>query len=502
LTEKSIIIIGAGLAGLSTGIYARMNGYRTHIFEHRAVPGGVAAAWKRSGYLIDGGIHFIMGYRPGSGLHELYRQLGVAESDRFVEMTKYGRYIDETNGRSVTVDSNLDRLAEDLKAISPVDAAIVDDLISGARAIRGMDMSELGLAKPPELTSFLDQLKEMWQMRRIVKYMGGKYGRTVSNYVRPVKSLFLAGFIKNLFLPQVPVWFVFMVLALVADGQLGYLNDGCLSFVLAIEKNYKKLGGRVTYKATVAEILTENNRAVGVRLADGSRHYADAIVSAADGYSTIFKMLDGRFVNEKIKERYSNWELFGPLVMISYGVARRFPDETPFTTIKLRQSLSVGGKDIDTLFVRIFNYSPRFAAAGKTVVQVEFESQWDFWNDLHHQDREAYSAEKERIAIQVLRHLEEHHPGISRRVEMTDVATPYTTWRYTLNYRGAWEGWMMTPEAVNSRVERTLPGLKNFYMAGQWVMPGGGVAPCLYSGRHAVQLICKQDKKQFVAATD
>ena len=42
--EKSIII-GAGLAGLSAGCYAQMNGYRSHIFEHHAVPGGVAALY-------------------------------------------------------------------------------------------------------------------------------------------------------------------------------------------------------------------------------------------------------------------------------------------------------------------------------------------------------------------------------------------------------------------------------------------------------------------------
>lgn len=37
-------------------------------------------------------------------------------------------------------------------------------------------------------------------------------------------------------------------------------------------------------------------------------------------------------------------------------------------------------------------------------------------------------------------------------------------------------------------------------MAGQWVMPGGGVPPCLYSGRHAVQLMCHADKKRFVTS--
>ncbi|CAG0990724.1 MAG: hypothetical protein MPEBLZ_02215 [Candidatus Methanoperedens nitroreducens] len=60
MTNKSIIIIGAGLAGLSTGCYSQMNGYQTHIFVHHTKPGGVATCWKSKGYTIDGGIHFLM----------------------------------------------------------------------------------------------------------------------------------------------------------------------------------------------------------------------------------------------------------------------------------------------------------------------------------------------------------------------------------------------------------------------------------------------------------
>ncbi|NLG83073.1 MAG: NAD(P)-binding protein [Firmicutes bacterium] len=36
---NEIVIIGAGIAGLATGCYARMNGYRTHIFERHNLPG-------------------------------------------------------------------------------------------------------------------------------------------------------------------------------------------------------------------------------------------------------------------------------------------------------------------------------------------------------------------------------------------------------------------------------------------------------------------------------
>lgn len=73
-----------------------------------------------------------------------------------------------------------------------------------------------------------------------------------------------------------------------------------------------------------------------------------------------------------------------------------------------------------------------------------------------------------------------------------------TIWRYTLNHKGAYMGWLPTPKATMTPVSRKLPGLDNFYMVGQWVMPGGGVPPCLYPGRQAVQILCRLDKKPFL----
>jgi phytoene desaturase len=152
MAEKSIIIIGAGLAGLATGCYAQMNGYRPQIFEHHTTPGGVATAWKRKGYTIDGGIHFLMGHKPGQALYdELYRELGAAQANRFLDMTIYGRFVDEASGRSVSVTPDMDQLAGDLKAISPADARAIDELIAGVRAMQGADTMGTGMNKPPEL---------------------------------------------------------------------------------------------------------------------------------------------------------------------------------------------------------------------------------------------------------------------------------------------------------------------------------------------------------------
>jgi len=50
---KSVIIVGAGIAGLSAGCYSMKNGFQTTIFESHSIPGGLCTAWKRKGYTFD-----------------------------------------------------------------------------------------------------------------------------------------------------------------------------------------------------------------------------------------------------------------------------------------------------------------------------------------------------------------------------------------------------------------------------------------------------------------
>jgi phytoene dehydrogenase-like protein len=492
MAEKSIIIIGAGLAGLSTGCYAQMNGYHTQIFEHHTMPGGVCTAWKRKGYTIDGCIAWLMGHKPGHPLYRFYSELGTAQANRFFDVTSYAKFIDEASGCSVEITTDLDNVAHELKAISPADSKVVDELIAGSRAMQKVNWV---WDKPPELSSLFDKLGRMWRMRGGLKYFS-KYMMSSEDFVKQVEAPFLRQVIMNLFQPETPVVFLMMILGCFSAGDCGTIEGGSLNFVLPIEKRYKELGGQVTYKSTVEEILVENDHAAGVRLADGSTHRADIVVSAADGYSTIFKMLGGRYVNEKIKKRYEHWPIFRPLVMVSFGVAREFSGEPSTNIILLQQPFNVGNQTIDAISVRIFNYDTTLAPPSKTVVQVVFESEFEWWERLQ-TERPRYDAEKERVAADVLERLEARYPGISSQVEMTDVATPYTTWRYTLNHKGTYEGWLFTPEAFRTSVEKTLPGLANFYMAGQWVQPGGGVPTVIMSGREVIQIICHQDKKRF-----
>jgi len=77
--SKSIIVIGAAIAGLSTGCYGQMNGYRTQIFEMHDKPGGVCTSWKRKGYTIDGCIHWLVGFNQDSSFHHIWEEFGAVQ---------------------------------------------------------------------------------------------------------------------------------------------------------------------------------------------------------------------------------------------------------------------------------------------------------------------------------------------------------------------------------------------------------------------------------------
>jgi phytoene dehydrogenase-like protein len=80
--EKDIIIIGAGMAGLSAGCYAQMNGFKTSIYEMNKVPGGLCAAWQRKGYTFDISMHMLTGSVSGP-IPRMWEELGVAGNFTF-----------------------------------------------------------------------------------------------------------------------------------------------------------------------------------------------------------------------------------------------------------------------------------------------------------------------------------------------------------------------------------------------------------------------------------
>ena len=241
---------------------------------------------------------------------------------------------------------------------------------------------------------------------------------------------------------------------------------------------------------------------MGVRLADGSEHYAGRVISAADGHATLFEMLGNKYGDESTREPYETWPTFPSLLYVGVGVNRSFADE-PRTvsgiSFPLHRPTEIGHEVRDRMAVHIMNQDPTLAPPGKTSLTVMLPDSYEYWADLAG-DRAAYEEKKDQVARTVVHLLDQRFPGLSQQVEMVDVATPVTWERYTGNWKGSFEGWLITPQnasTVMKPMRQTLPGLESFYMCGQWVEPGGGLPTGIMSGRRLVQALCKEDGKKF-----
>jgi phytoene dehydrogenase-like protein len=190
-------------------------------------------------------------------------------------------------------------------------------------------------------------------------------------------------------------------------------------------------------------------------------------------------------------------------VQVSLGVRRDLSAEPPMRSFPLARPITVGGKLRQRLGIRHLCFDPSMAPAGCSVVIAMFESNHAYWKELA-QERERYDAEKQQVALNVINRLEMVYPGIGDEVEVVDVATPLTTERYTGNWQGSIEGWQISTHSIemtgNKGMDKTLPGLKNFYMIGQWVEVGGGVPTAAMSGRKLLGTLCKLDQKKFVTS--
>jgi phytoene dehydrogenase-like protein len=481
--SKSITIIGGGIAGLCTGIYARMNGFETDIYEMHSKAGGLCTAWKQKGFTFDGCVHWLTGSAPGSDYYKLWQEIGAVQDPKFHYYDRYNVAMDKDGNRFIAY-ADLGKLREQMTRLAPEDSRQIDRLIHDIRKFVKYDL-------PVDIN-----ISNLFRTLRAIMLIY-KYREPVHNLAAKFKNPVLRELFEKTFdWGDMCSAFVLWTLALFSKGQGGYPIGGSIPMIEAVEKRYLDLGGRIHYHNKVIKIITEGKKATGILLSDQREIKADIIISAADGHTTIFDWLDGKFVNPVIQNIYKTYKPFPPLVFVSLGINSTFRDEPHSMYFDLAEPFHVGPDEIDGLYFKNYSFDPSMAPPGKCVFTLMIPTDFDYWKALY-EKRETYLAEKKRIGDEVIKGLAQIYPGIPDQVEVVDVASPMTFVRYTGNYRGSYEGWLLDKKALSRQIPQTLPGLENFYMAGHWVSPGGGLPSGLITGRNAIRKICKKEKKKF-----
>jgi phytoene dehydrogenase-like protein len=491
--NKKVVIIGGGIAGLSAGIYARLNGFDTEVIEMHSVAGGQCTAWERKGYRFDYCLRWLVGTRTGP-FHDIWLETNALNDKVEIINHEIHTKMFSDEGHEFNLYTDLEKWKNYLLEIAPEDAKSI--------GIMCADMRKSSFVRPftdaPRSRNVIDYISQLFRNLPVI-FLYLKFGKkTCTQYFEKLKfkNAKLKFFLYNLYATSDYSALAFiMMLAWFNQKNAGYVIGGSLPIAKRMTDKFHGLGGTLSTGRKVDKILVENNAAVGVQLSDGVSIKADFVISAADGHSTIFDMLGGRFLTDTISNAYKSWEVFSPIVQVSFGIDKEIKSDYSVQT-RLVKDIKIGMTKLNHGYsIMNYNFDPTMAPAGKTVIVMRFVSPWKLWHKL---EGELYRREKQVIREEASLILEKHFPGITENIEIVDVATPKTSVRHTGVWKGAYEGFLPSSRNLNSNLEATLPGLKGFFMAGQWLFPGGGLPPAGQSGKWAVQMICKEEKQKFL----
>jgi squalene-associated FAD-dependent desaturase len=265
MPSKSVIVIGGGLAGLSSAVALAEAGYRVRLFEKRPHLGGRAASYDLpNGEHVDNCQHVTMGCC--TNLEDFYSRVGAAGKIRMFDQLTFA----DPDGRRGTIESS--KLPPPLH-LAPSFAAfpMLDlwDKHAIAKALLTIARGGGCLADSGNGTTMLEWLRRHGQTPRAISHfwsvvlvsaLDEDLDRMGAHYAIEV---FWKGFLANaagyrVGIPSVP---------------LGELYGGCRA---AIEKR----GGEVRFRAAVRGIAVEDGGVSGVEFSGGARETADFYLAA------------------------------------------------------------------------------------------------------------------------------------------------------------------------------------------------------------------------------
>lgn len=504
--DKSIIIVGAGLAGLSAACYARMNGYETTLIERHYVVGGYATKWMRKGFTFDGAMDWLNGINPDEKDSIMWRELGFLENRKirfFEDICK----VKDRDGKVWTFWSDTDKLKAELLQLTneAQDKKIINRLCNDIRRLAKAPAIEFTI--PDTLMGWKDTIKIMWNFLPYMRILMTYNAILSKDYAAKFKDPRLAEIMSYSYfdpaMPQSQFTMVYQMVGMIKK-TLGFTEGGGHGVAEYLASLFQNLGGRLMLSTPITKILTNSDQAIGVETKKGEMLYADYVISACDGRSVIYDMLAGKYTNQHVEKAYKQCEVYPSLFRIYYGVDMDFGREPHTMVHLLPYTLDIPGlykgHTKNSICVRHYcGLDSSFAPPGKSVVNTMFFSDYDYWKTLRVTDRKRYRSEKNRIVDICTAEIEKLYPGFSDKIEAVSAATPATYERYTRNYRGSIKGWLDDGTRISDHLKKfgmNLPGLANFYMIGAWVSHGGMIR-VVASGRHVIHTLCQRDGKLF-----
>ena len=292
--RRNCIIIGSGLGGLSSGIILAKNGYRVSILEKEAQVGGCLQCFVRKGVRFETGMHFIGSAAPGQTIDRLLRYMGVGERLALSRLDPTGYDVISLQGERFEIASGKDAFVEKLAARFPQERTALEHYFDLVSAIAGGSSS-----RNLELSESSASLYADYQLRSVDDVLGGL-----------VKDERL----RNVLVGNLPLYAgrrgetPFSSHAFIVDfyNQSAFrIVGGSDRLAQLMREELERLGGRVLTRCRAAKIVCDDEKAIAVEDADGTRYDADLVLSDLHPARTL-ELIDSHLLRPAYRRRIAD----------------------------------------------------------------------------------------------------------------------------------------------------------------------------------------------------
>ncbi|TCR64039.1 phytoene dehydrogenase-like protein [Bosea sp. BK604] len=479
-----VIVVGAGMAGLSAAALLAQQGYRILVVEHHDRPGGCMTSWVRKPrdrgriarrFVFDAGVQDISGLSAQAPVQHLLAQLDEENGLQWLPVQH--RYV--INGTSIDLPRHwtaleqllCSRFADEAQGISAFlreIRLIYDELYAGMRAADYRPVAQL---------TPLAQADWSRQFRYAAQAAGQPYVELLRRHIRnpTLISLFsiLSEYVTNdpaclSLTDMVPLFGYYIGGGFYPAGGAQKLPDLLCGFI-------RRHHGEIRLKCRAERFILRDGAIAGIELASGQSVHAPVVISNADIAASHGAMLGPYQLPPRYRQRLKQLKRGPTAILINFGLDR-IPD-MPARVFVEQDGLIFGLGNPSAI-------DPSLAPPGHAALSLLHllpEDEASSWFELG--DRE-YESAKAACAETLIAAAGKVIPDLDRHIVHHEVAAPPTFRHYIQAENGSIYGAARGQWCPG--VKSPVPGL---FLAGAGTATGPGVEAAVLSGIHAAHAI-------------
>jgi len=489
-----VIIIGAGMGGLTVAALLAKKGFKTLLLEKEDQVGGYVVSFKRQGFLFDATGAFIGGCHEGGEFYQILNEIGAPKEIEFIPIHHVRNIYPgfEVHLRPGGSHSYTDALFD----LFPKEEKGLKTYLSMVERI----------GKEIESYSKITTLQKIFfpfYFRNLVRFHRFSHKAILD-------SLFKGEEIKmalhSLPVTEPPSRLSFLFLAVMINKALiegvFYPKGGMGKISEAMANAFLRSGGEIRLQTAVDQILVKDGRVEGALTKGGERFQAPLVISNINPNLTV-KMLPVE-VRRLFAKKWSHLEysLSCFVLYLATDLDLKQMGLPYFTYLRLLSDLEEEDRILrkgeipqnPTLMVSIPTMlDSSLAPPGQHILSVLVNVPYHYQEKWGGGDFEKYRTIKEDFSQRILHQLESKLiPGLRSHLLFYEAATPLTLERYTGNEMGAMYGLASTPQQVgNLRPPHQTP-IPGLFQVGHYTRPSHGIVGASLSGFIASRIILKK----------